>query len=88
MSDSLLKDSKLEKDALHERAIKLIQKMDEAVKWMQQIKEHGLQHVTKMEEQRLAEKHKKRLEEEKAREKFMQLEIDKMIQKVKSNHDS
>ena len=41
-----------------------------------------------MEEQRLAEKHKKRLEEEKAREKFMQLEIDKMIQKVKSNHDS
>jgi hypothetical protein len=31
MSDSLLKDSKPEKDALHKRAIKLIQKMDEAV---------------------------------------------------------
>lgn len=55
---------------------------------MQQIKEHGLLHVTQMEEKRLEEKEKKRLEEQKDREKYMQLEIDKIIKKVKSNKDS
>ena len=44
--------------ASHIRSIKLIKKMDEAVAWIKQIKENGLDFVDKIEQERLIEKHR------------------------------